>query len=108
MRFFIFMAVMLTPIILLLVISFKRFLKEYPTVDERLNKKYGDHWKDKLMNVLYDKNVSGTMDVDDQALLDVLLDEKEFDSQFDMPYNNDDSNDKKYQTLYKKCNSLLK
>ena len=108
MRFFIFMVVMLTPIILLLVISFKRFLKEYPTVDERLTEKYGKDWKDQLMNVLYDKNVTGTMDADEQALLDVLLDEKEFDRQFDMPYIDDDSNDKKYQTLYKKCDSLLK
>ena len=107
MRFFIFLAIMLIPIILLLVISFKRFLKENPTVEQRLNKKYGKDWKDKLLNVLYDKNVSGTMDGDDQALLDVLLDEKEFDSQFDMPYNND-SNDKKYRKLYKQCDSLLK
>lgn len=108
MRFFIFLAIMLIPIILLLVISFKRFLKENPTVEQRLNKKYGKDWKDKLMNVLYDKNVSGTIDADEKALLDVLLDGKEFDSQFDMPYIDDDSNDKKYQTLYKKCDSLLK
>lgn len=108
MRFFIFLVIMLIPIILLLVISFKRFLKENPTVGERLNKKYGEDWKDKLMNVLYDKNVSGIMDADDQELLDVLLDKKEFDRQFDMPYINNDSNDNKYRTLYEQCESLLK
>ena len=63
--------------------------------------------KNLLYNIILFSTVFSGYNIGD-TINEEDLDEKEFDRQFDMPYIDDDSNDKKYQTLYKKCDSLLK
>lgn len=108
MRLLLILGIMFIVIIILLCISFKTFLKDNPSVGERLSKKYGSDWKEKLLTIFYDKTVCNDMTDDDQELLELLLDEKEFERSFDMLYDEKMAKHKPYHDLFIRCDTLLK